>query len=856
MRTRETTDLPDFLKCPITGELIEDPVVASDGYTYSRKAITAHIKDNLWPWKTLTSPKTGASITKELRTNYPAIAVLDAYRSDSASFNQADQLEGLVDTHFLDPITQSTFATPKINSVGQTYSKESIDQIKPDRDGKKIDPMTRELFKAGDDEQWDNHFAEEGIKFCYQHMSSKGESAEAAIVAGDMDKAQRILLTAIDSSDTSNSGFNAEQLKIIAGDASNIDSTPKPKWNRLFWAKVQRTFGFERGETGKMLDEGLYNAIVIAGQTTPDTTADLSKGRLNHGGSANSDTLNVIKTLIDWGADLNAQFTHPDLGIISPLQAAIIQGDAELVKFFISKKAPLFDDCLHLAIQHHKNDTSVLELLIAYYESEGLSIDDAFDGMSPMLYAVKTDNTNALKLLITHGAKINNRTEATTRHGARDAITLAIENDTSSSLSTLLQFFSPKDFSITIGSGRTQQILSPLQFAARKGHLQCVQQLHDAGDDLNATDTKGNTALHCAILHGHTDVANDLIKNGANLNAANKLGQTPLDLAALKDNLTLVTTLIQAGAKVLRSSNGQETSTLTKIERSWANTRKKILNQRAIRQALAAARDAEQEQQPRDAADSSLVTRGVHAAKKLVRKRGGSKTPAAAPKTDTTPQFTPFDASSLSDNPSKRLDQLAEEVKRLREYSEQMSADLQASSSASIAVSAGKREEDDAANSSEQSKLIEQLEELVSAQVSLIQSTKPSAVTAKHIQRLESLAFDLNAAYRTMGVNKNNDEAVRLVMRLKESQRYCKSLDSYLTGRNVLYCAKDIVSPADKEKRTAQVANLKYGIRRYADTGDATFFRNMVDSISKQSKPRYMLPGSLQSTLAEIKPGT
>jgi hypothetical protein len=52
------------LVCPITKELMRDPVVASDCYTYERGAIEA------WMAKSMVSPKTGAPLpNKELVPN-------------------------------------------------------------------------------------------------------------------------------------------------------------------------------------------------------------------------------------------------------------------------------------------------------------------------------------------------------------------------------------------------------------------------------------------------------------------------------------------------------------------------------------------------------------------------------------------------------------------------------------------------------------------------------------------------------------------------------------------------------------------------------------------------------------------
>ena len=48
-----TAEPPDEFVCPITHDVMEDPVVAADGHTYERAAIER------WVAKKLMSPKTG-----------------------------------------------------------------------------------------------------------------------------------------------------------------------------------------------------------------------------------------------------------------------------------------------------------------------------------------------------------------------------------------------------------------------------------------------------------------------------------------------------------------------------------------------------------------------------------------------------------------------------------------------------------------------------------------------------------------------------------------------------------------------------------------------------------------------------
>ena len=56
-------EMPDHFLCPITNEVMEDPVVAMDGFTYERQAITT------WFQRHDTSPMTRAIIPPTLVPN-------------------------------------------------------------------------------------------------------------------------------------------------------------------------------------------------------------------------------------------------------------------------------------------------------------------------------------------------------------------------------------------------------------------------------------------------------------------------------------------------------------------------------------------------------------------------------------------------------------------------------------------------------------------------------------------------------------------------------------------------------------------------------------------------------------------
>ena len=91
----EATTAPDALCCPISMEIMRDPVIAADGHTYERAEIEAWFANNR------TSPKTGAVLPHgSLIPNHAAKAMisdfLDEARRHQAALDasMADEVKG------------------------------------------------------------------------------------------------------------------------------------------------------------------------------------------------------------------------------------------------------------------------------------------------------------------------------------------------------------------------------------------------------------------------------------------------------------------------------------------------------------------------------------------------------------------------------------------------------------------------------------------------------------------------------------------------------------------------------------------------------------------------------------------
>ena len=61
---------PDEVFCPITTEIMRDPVLAADGHTYERSAIESWFEKKRRANEQLTSPKTNVVISDTLMPNH------------------------------------------------------------------------------------------------------------------------------------------------------------------------------------------------------------------------------------------------------------------------------------------------------------------------------------------------------------------------------------------------------------------------------------------------------------------------------------------------------------------------------------------------------------------------------------------------------------------------------------------------------------------------------------------------------------------------------------------------------------------------------------------------------------------
>ena len=103
---------------------------------------------------------------------------------------------------------------------------------------------------------------------------------------------------------------------------------------------------------------------------------------------------------------------------------------------------------------------------------------------------------------------------------------------------------------------------APVAEAAMKRDQEAVRTLLKNGEDVNAAQGDGMTALHWAARHGDLELTQMLLYAGANVKAATRLGgYTPLLMAADQGHASVIAALVAGGADV-KAANALGTTPL------------------------------------------------------------------------------------------------------------------------------------------------------------------------------------------------------------------------------------------------------------------------------------------------------
>lgn len=232
--------------------------------------------------------------------------------------------------------------------------------------------------------------------------------------------------------------------------------------------------------------------------------------------AADREDLEMAQALIQAGADPNAKTRLND---ITPLYMAAKTGNAAMLQLLVKSGAALnattTTGTTALMMSSASGSVDAVKVLL----DSGAIVDakDVYQGQTALMFAAALNRTAVIKLLVVRGANVN--TVSLVPDPAKKDAPIRAQNAENQ----------PARRGGRAASALALGGMTPLQFAAREGHMSAVQSLIEAGADVNLlTASDKMSTLTIAIMNGHFDVAQYLLDHGADPRPANTTGITPL----------------------------------------------------------------------------------------------------------------------------------------------------------------------------------------------------------------------------------------------------------------------------------------------------------------------------------------
>jgi uncharacterized protein len=326
--------------------------------------------------------------------------------------------------------------------------------------------------------------------------------------------------------------------KVLIAHGAKVDA--RESWHgetALMWAAAQKHPPMMTALIAAGAD---VNAISTVVKWERQTTAEPREKWLPLGGlsplmfAAREGCVECVKVLAD--ADVNLNLADPDG--ITPMVNAIINGHYDVAAFLLDKGADpnLFDKtgraALYAAVDAHTmpasnrpspdesgNELSSRDLIKALL-AHGASVNMQMKTQQP--YRTKVDRGNDT-MLTTGTTPILRAAKA----GDVVVVTMLLEKGANPNLATR-NGINPLMAAAGLGTNESDAVGRK---KTEKEAIDTIELCLKAGVDVNAVDSKGQTALHGAAQKGWDEVVRYLADHGAKLDVKDKKGLTPVDAA-------------------------------------------------------------------------------------------------------------------------------------------------------------------------------------------------------------------------------------------------------------------------------------------------------------------------------------
>lgn len=233
-------------------------------------------------------------------------------------------------------------------------------------------------------------------------------------------------------------------------------------------------------------------------------------------------------------------------------QEAAAAGDVDKVMVLLTARPELLNErhkgttALHEAAR--KGHRTVVELLIA--SGAELNAPD-ISNLTPLRLAIAYRHPDVAALLKKHGAVESVKAVVATNAVPVAPVTPVVITPVPTNASRVITPVPPPQVVLTSAPPEMTPVIRPIHEAAKLDDLERIKVLVKSWPEvLEATDEKGYTPLHMAVLHGRMAAASLLLEFRANPNTRTRAGQAALHLAAQKGSLPVVLLLLTNRANV------------------------------------------------------------------------------------------------------------------------------------------------------------------------------------------------------------------------------------------------------------------------------------------------------------------
>ncbi len=258
--------------------------------------------------------------------------------------------------------------------------------------------------------------------------------------------------------------------------------------------------------------------------------------------AAEEDQPDLIALLAEHGANVNFRHTHGD----TALHRAARKNNHDLIVDLAMHGADVTltnnygELPLHIAARRTSSDT--LGTLLALTPQHLLNAEN-LDGRTPLAQAIRAGSRRNVEVLPQYNVRIEQTLEEQIQQILHaEPLTYHTILGHRAQVETILR-------SRAIIPAQAEE-MTPLHWAAARGHSDIIELLLNAQAQINAQDENEMRPLHLAAQNGHTNLIPLLIQHGADPHAQDSDHYTPLHHATLRGHTPTAQALIEAGAHV------------------------------------------------------------------------------------------------------------------------------------------------------------------------------------------------------------------------------------------------------------------------------------------------------------------